>query len=152
MTMEFLFQCLGKLYWGLLFALLLCFILLVRLYTTPIRPHVLSHTLLPNPMMLSALSEVALSHGDALTEYMLHIRATDRAMCQTHSEFRQYNSVVPAISVRYVVPVKSNLWSVPNFYAFWFLSAQIFNNHTTTKQHWPHLTIYRRFWIHLPSK
>lgn len=69
----------------------------------------LSHTLLPNPMMLSALSEVALSHGDALTEYMLHIRATDRAMCQTHSEFRQYNSVVPAISVRYVVPVKSNL-------------------------------------------
>lgn len=141
MTMGFLFQYLGRLYWRLFFPLLFCFILLVRLYITPIQQHMLSRILLPKLMTPFALSKVALSGGDALTKYMLHIRATDRVTCQTHSEFRQHNSVVPAVSVRYVVPVKSNLWSVPNFYAFWFLSVQILDNHTSTKQHWPHLTI-----------
>ena len=94
----FSFQYLGKLYWRLLFPLLFCFIFLVRLYTTLMQQHVLSHIHLPKLMMPFALSRAALSFGDALTQYMLHVRATDRATYQTHSEFRQHNPVVPAIS------------------------------------------------------
>lgn len=103
--------------------IMFCFILLIRLNTNQVQQHMLSHILFPKLMIPFAFSRVALGFEDVLTQYMLHIRATGWATYIKHIEFRQHIQLQPFPDI-YVVPVKSNLWTVPNLYFLISLSVK----------------------------